>query len=175
MPFACRSARSPITFFAPGKDHGIRLAQLVRPPDHAQADVRFDPERVEVGEVRDVGEIDDGDVDMLAFGGAAVDHAVLEADGVLLGEAQIAQVGDDAEDGASGPAEDVLVGIGEERLLTPEAVHDEPLDQCPFPLRQALHRPDERGVDAPPGRCRRRSGRTPPRRGPCSCLRCPVS
>ena len=134
----------------PGRITASGSLQFRRVADDPQPDVRLDPEGIEIGEVRDVGKIDDGDLHMVARGDAAVDQAVLEADRVLLGEAEVPQVRDDAEDRAPRVAKDVVVGVGEKRLLPAEAVDDETLHQGPFPFGEDLHRPDERGVDAAP-------------------------
>ena len=114
QPVAAKAIEVGQRVLAAGKDDGVGLAKVRRLADDSQPHVALAAEGVEVGEVRDVRQIDDGDFDRLAVAAGGVEQAALEFHRVFLRQAKVREIGNNPQDRAAGRVLRVLQGRREQ-------------------------------------------------------------
>ena len=134
--------------FAAGQDHDVRFSELIGGEDLPHRHVGFRLERCKIGEVRDVSESDDREVERAALLDCGPHEG--EVHGILLRQSEVAEEIDHPEHRLSGGAFEVGVGVAEQRRIPPELVDQKSGDKTPFLRGECRPGAEKRGVDAAP-------------------------
>ena len=102
-------------------------------------------QRIEIGEIREVAQQYDRDVDLSGFGPAV---APVEGYGVLGLDVHVAQVGDDPQYRDAAELFQHPAALVEKAEVAPELVDEDAFNQTPLPLFEQLHGPIHRGEHA---------------------------
>jgi hypothetical protein len=125
-----------------GEDQQVGVPEFGGGRDVADGNASFALEWVEVVEIGDPREVDNGDIDGID-GRGRTRLAAFEGDGELVDERDSLDLGDDAEDGDTGGLLQILDRGSEEGFLTSETVDEEAADQAVIGLGHQFDRAEE--------------------------------
>lgn len=128
--------------FGPGQEDDVGIVERFGRIGVIEADAGTAFQRIEIGEIREVAQQHDSDVDLPGFGPAV---APVERHGVFGFDMHVAQVGDHAQHGDAAEFFEHPAAFVEEADVAAELVDEDAFDQPAFPRFEQLHRSVHRG------------------------------
>ena len=128
----------------PGEDHGIRLTDFLTGMDVPEMDCGFVFQWVEVGEVGDMGKVEDGDLQRpISFR----DIYFIQGHSILLRHVEVFQEGNDPQHRDSGFFLQEFQPGSQETQVSPEFIDDKPLNAFSLFLAQKFKGPHQGSED----------------------------
>ena len=121
------------------QDDGIGAGQVAGMAGIVQGDVVFAGQTVEIGEVGNLRHLDDGDRYLISFWPL---FPIIEGYRILFIDAQVIDIGHDAQDGFARLFFQKVDGRREQRYVTAEFINDQAFDQVPFIRVEQFQRAD---------------------------------